>query len=142
MYAEIENNVHAQLVPEDAPPDIYETCSDSSETLSISDIQDVHDSTMISGTCSEGQFALPKKQIKRLKRQENRLSKPSVNTSIKVPVEGFSAKVPDAFLYGCSKDTKPQFINNHLVKNSIKVKSVDLISHKDAASFSGNSRRL
>ena len=59
-----------------------------------------------------------------------------MNTSVKVPVEGFCAKVPDAFLYRCSKDTEPQFVRDHLVKNAIKVKSVDLISHRDAASRS------
>lgn len=136
MYAEINKNVSFIMkqhisVSEDAPMDLSQTSNDSSITPSVSD---KYNSTVIND--AEGDFSLPKRQQKRIKIHENRLKWSQVNTSFKDPVTGFSGKPPDAFIYKCSRDTQPDSIKNHLIKNGVKVKSVDLLSHRDAANRS------
>ena len=45
---------------------------------------------------------------------------------------GFCAKVPDAFIYRCSRDTEAEIIQNHLVKKGVKVTKVELKSNQNA----------
>ena len=102
-------------------------------------------------------FSLPKRQIKRMKKG----SKPPaanidsdvepVNQSTSKRVSnkktftwgksddttaGFSGMVPDAFIYRCSLDTEESVIKNQLCKKGLKIKNVELKSHKDAATKS------
>ena len=49
---------------------------------------------------------------------------------------GFSGIVPDAFVYRCSLETEESVIKNHLSKKGLKIKNVELKSHKNAATKS------
>ena len=73
-----------------------------------------HNSTVISGV--DGEFNLPKQQMKKRYRRENKNKVGTVSPSFEAPVAGFCAKVTDAFIYRCSRDTKAEIIQNHLMK--------------------------
>lgn len=101
-------------------------------------------------------FSVSKRQIKRMKKA----SKPSagdINGDSEVEqstprrdstkktftwgksdetTAGFSGMVPDAFIYSCSLDTEESVIKNHLSKRGLKIKNVELKSHKDATTKS------
>ena len=78
---------------------------------------------------AEGEFTLPRRHSQKIKRRDARRDP-------QPPVAGFSGTVPDVFIYRCSKDTSADRIKVHLESQAIKVKSVLLKSHEDAASRS------
>ena len=114
MYAEISDA--ASVIASQSPVcnEGYVTCAESSSDT------------------DNDSFSLPKQQRKRIKRRESRDQKSTVETQSQAPVPGFSGKVPDAFIYGCTKDTRSEVIKEHLVRNGIAVKSVTLKSHEEA----------
>ena len=57
-------------------------------------------------------------------------------SSTEATTVGFSGAVPDAFIYRCDPNTKPEVIKNHLINKGIKVNNVELKSHKDATTRS------
>ena len=108
---------------------------------------------------AEGDFSVPKDQDKRNTRHEKRRKlseKPTfANTlangtpkdtpyiqsfnwgkSAPVATGGFAGSAPDAFLYRCDPTTEPHVIKNHLINKGIKVKTVEIKSHRDAPSRS------
>ena len=89
-----------------------------------------HNSTVISGL--DGEFNLPKQQMKKKYRRENKNKVGKVSPSFEAPVAGFCAKVPDAFIYRCSRDTKAEIIQNHLMKNGVNITKVELKSNHNA----------
>ena len=48
----------------------------------------------------------------------------------------FAGAVPDIFLYRCQKDTEADGVKSSLTRKGVKIKSVDLISHVEAATRS------
>ena len=60
-------------------------------------------------------------------RERSNWGKFSVNTS-----NGFSAAVPDGFIFGCSMQTDADTIKSHLMNRGLKVKNVELVSHERA----------
>lgn len=102
-------------------------------------------------------FTLPKRQTKRRKK---RSKSPAGKSDTDVELEsnrsptrvskkhsftwgksedttaGFSGMVPDAFIYRCSPDTEAGVVKNHLCKRGLKIKTVELKSHKDASTKS------
>ena len=48
----------------------------------------------------------------------------------------FAGALPDIFLYRCKKDTEADGVKNSLTMKGLKINSVDLISHVDAATRS------
>ena len=44
--------------------------------------------------------------------------------------------VPDVFIYRCRLDTEAEVVKNHLINRGLKIRSVDLKSHKDSATRS------
>ena len=87
-------------------------------------------------TDADGEFTLTRQQMKQRKRRERRHNLSAVSPPPDTPVAGFSATVPAAFIYRCSKDTQAEIIKDHLTSKGIQVISVDLKSHKDAESRS------
>ena len=86
---------------------------------------------------SDGELVLPRRQIKKIKRRERqvemrKLYSDSRPISSVTSSPGFSGKVPDAFIYRCSKDSKADLIKDDLTARGIKLKSVVLKSHVDA----------
>ena len=97
---------------------------DSSDSLNLS-THVSHESD------AHGQFSLPNRQRKKLKRREARRDPQPPEG-----VTGFSGMVPDLFIYRCSKDTHADLVKVHLERQGIKVKSVQLKSHENAATRS------
>ena len=75
---------------------------------------------------AQGEFIFPRRHSQKIKRRE-------ASRDPRPPVAGFSGTVPDVFIYSCSKDTSADKIKVHLEKQALKVKSVILKSHEDAA---------
>ena len=97
MYAEISDAASTIVFQSPVCNEGYVTCAESSSDT------------------DNDSFSLPKQQRKRIKRRESRDQKSTVETPSQAPVPGFSGKVPDAFIYGCTKDTRSEVIKEHLV---------------------------
>ena len=109
---------------------------------------------------SEGEFNLPRDQFKKMEKKRKLFSSIAKNVvdgapkdtpaklniansrplkrqftwgkSVDDTVMGFSGQVPDAFIYRCTVDTKPDIIKSHLINKGIKVTNVELKSRETA----------
>ena len=133
LMAQVSNMINS------VKSEMYAEISDAASSI-VSQSSSPYNDSEVSHICNDGSsdttsFSLPKQQRKRIKRRECKDQKSKVEIS-QVHVPGFSGKVPDAFIYGCSKDTRSQAIKEHLVSKGIGVKSVTLKSHDEAKSSS------
>lgn len=135
MYKEINKIVTEFKSP---PSDSFvstDLSSNGSLTSSVKSVS-VHKPTDAVISDVDGDFTLTRKQRNRIKRREKRSKMSSAGTSSDTSVAGFSGKAPDVFIYRCSTDTKAEIIKDNLTNKGIQIKSVELYSHKDAATNS------
>ena len=118
--SEISSDVYVNSTPTSLSK-LHSTDSLDSETF--------YDADDVSSD-GDDKFDLSSRQKKKIRRREQRdnvqkLAAP--RTSSVISEAGFSGKVPDAFIYRCSKDSRAEFIKDYLNSRGIRANGVVLI---------------